>query len=145
MLHVNSPQIATEWRHTCARARSDIFETETFAVLADIINLFLKFEEFLEPDHCKSCPKNAECALNVKGEHVCSCIEGYVGSGKTCRKTIKRGEISNISCFTVPAICRRCNANAKCVQSKGVYSCKCNNGFIGNGFSCSACFRSLDG
>ena len=54
-------------------------------------NLFFKFEEFLEPDHCKSCRKNAACALNDEGEHVCSCNEGYFAAGKICGIIYSKG------------------------------------------------------
>ena len=65
------------------------------------------------------------------------CCKGFEGDGYTCKLTVP--------CWKNPGVC---DPNAECVQLPGKqrqpeYGCKCNDGFIGDGFSCQGKFHQL--
>merc|ERR1712135_142140 len=52
---------------------------------------------------------------------------GFSGDGKTCEDTNECSEDTH-----------NCHENAMCINTKGNFTCKCLNGFQGNGLDCQA-------
>ena len=75
-------------------------------------------------DH--NCNENASC-LNTDGGFVCTCDDGYQGTGTTCEDE-NECELGTYDC----------DAHAICSNTIGSYSCICDVGFEGDGIQCSA-------
>ncbi|XP_037080136.1 cartilage oligomeric matrix protein-like [Pollicipes pollicipes] len=75
------------------------------------------------------CVPNSEC-INTDGSYRCGgCIEGFVGSQEE-------------GCSEHPGLCpdgTRCDGNAQCFTTDrpGIYTCRCNVGWAGNGRLCA--------
>ena len=109
-------------------------------------------------DECASglndCHADATCS-NTEGGYTCECKSGFVGNGTDCTaptttpmtpsitpkpcpagSTLSDDGLSCVDideCVTGDNICHK---NAKCINHKGGYTCRCKSGFEGNGFTC---------
>ena len=108
------------------------------------------------------CGDNSIC-VNSVGSFSCSCSSGYFGDGKVCQKGNCTDDIcamneecvssTTLDCHCKPGFERnvtdfcvdtdecsnsknKCDANATCSNVIGAYTCSCNSGFSGDGFSC---------
>lgn len=106
-------------------------------------------------NECESspCDINASCS-NTEGSFSCQCNSGYQGSGFMCTDVnecaTRLGQFSELYSFpghdrvlisyswqkNDPKI-SPCDDNATCVNEDGDFSCECNVGFNGDGFSCT--------
>ena len=116
-------------------------------------------------DECSkssSCHTNATC-INTEGSYMCSCNFGHRGDGKTCRvgECDDRRCPSDQKCVSLTSdececkqglryneaadLCEdideclndhQCDQNAICENSRGSFSCKCTEGFLGDGETC---------
>ncbi len=90
-------------------------------------------------DECagaNNCAAVATSTNQIPG-FMCACPAGYTdpqGNGTVCN------DIDECAAAT-----DMCDANATCQNTPGAYSCMCNNGFVGNGFTCSAGSACPDG
>ena len=119
-------------------------------------------EDINECNKTSTCDPNAAC-LNTEGSFKCSCNFGYRGNGITCKvgecedrrcppdqKCISPTSdecqcIEGLSYNTISELCEDvdecsldhdCVSNSTCFNAKGSYNCICNQGFIGDGWSC---------
>ena len=108
------------------------------------------------------CSQNSSC-VNSEGSSSCSCNPGYFGDGKICRKGNCTEDLCSVneecvSPMTLDCRCKpgferngtgfcidtdecsnnknNCDAAATCSNEIGAYTCFCNSGFYGNGYSC---------
>ncbi len=82
-------------------------------------------------DECSTgthdCGANATCGDTV-GSFTCTCDNGYLGDGHTCRAVT--------GCDTNSG---GCDVNATCTGTgPTTNTCACNSGYVGNGVSCTA-------
>ena len=74
------------------------------------------------------CSPNAQC-YNLLGYYECKCLPPRVGDGRTCEWDQE-----------APAndVCSRCDGNARCITDQNGENpyCRCNNGYVGNGYEC---------
>ncbi|CAH3197854.1 unnamed protein product, partial [Porites evermanni] len=100
----------------------------------------------LDVDECKeSLPKchfDADCT-NTEGSYSCLCKSGYFGDGFTCEKgecfnTNKKSLYSSHSIDNVNECLgdNDCHTFADCTNTNGSYTCKCKQGYQGNGKEC---------
>ena len=111
------------------------------------------FTRFLDINECfsKPCHIQATCT-DTFGSFTCTCNTGYVGNGVVCaglcsyqllfllllfqRFCSKKLEYITLvidvdECTTL----KPCHARATCTNTPGSFSCACNTGFSGNGFT----------
>ena len=119
----------------------------------------------LDIDECSlnsSCDANATCS-NTEGSYMCSCNSGHRGDGKTCKvgecddrrcpsdqkcvsptsnqceciEGLRFDEAADL-CHDIDEclVGHECDQNATCENSRGSYSCKCNEGYFDNGQTC---------
>ena len=109
-----------------------------------------------------SCHANATCS-NTEGSYLCACNRGHRGDGKSCKigecddrrcpsdQKCKSSTSNECECnqglrFDVKldlcqdidecSVGHTCDKNAVCDNTRGSYSCKCNDAFFGNGQTC---------
>ena len=97
-------------------------------------------------DECEvgtdNCDSNASCS-NTAGSFTCACNQGYSGDGVTCT-----GKMKWFHCFTYHSSIHtdidecevgtdNCNSNASCTNIPGGFTCACNQGYSGNGVTCT--------
>ncbi|XP_053395361.1 uncharacterized protein LOC123523940 isoform X4 [Mercenaria mercenaria] len=70
------------------------------------------------------CDEKAECT-NTQRSFICTCNEGYTGSGKICTDIDECADGSD-----------DCDADANCTNTMGNFTCVCRDGFSGAGLSC---------
>ena len=111
---------------------------------------------FLDIDECLSnpCNPNASCSDN-QGSYDCQCNSGYSGNGFTCtgKQVYIEDKGINIStkmdilnkndvfCLDIDECSQNtnnCSTNATCSNKPGSFDCQCNDGFSGDGISCSS-------
>ncbi|XP_017279847.1 nidogen-1 [Kryptolebias marmoratus] len=82
-------------------------------------------------DHCAdgthTCDvsERAQCSYTGGSSYHCSCLQGFVGDGRTCQ------DIDECQ----PG---RCHLNAACINTQGSFICQCLPGYSGNGVYCSS-------
>lgn len=105
---------------------------------------------YLQPadvDECAlrldNCDIEATCS-NTQGSFSCTCNPGWSGSGTTCAGMIFHiiFEAFSNSFFEDVDECADaiddCDQEASCTNTPGSFTCACNDGFIGDGRSCSS-------
>lgn len=92
-----------------------------------------------QQDHCihgkKNCDENATC-ISEKGGYSCGCNPGYVGDGLSCDPN--ECELGTHACDE-NAECTNlvlADGNGQGAEDLG-YACECEDGFAGDGFTCS--------
>ena len=108
------------------------------------------------------CHSNATCVDNSTGTYSCECNEGYVGNGTECFGKYtsaslagnffiglilwERQQLLNtrpfIHSFNADADeCETdaddCDTSATCTNTLGSFTCACNHGYSGDGFTCT--------
>ena len=112
---------------------------------------------FVDINECENgshdCNENATC-VNTAGHFKCSCNKGFKGDGKTCSGIIYVLLYNLVHVYKLPSdfisFCivqlgidecqdgsHDCNEDATCVNTAGHFNCSCNNGFSGDGKTCS--------
>ena len=80
---------------------------------------------YTDIDECKNglheCHRLFADCQNTEGSYICSCKEGFTGSGKNC---IDQNECENGMA--------QCDTFSKCVNIHGSYYCVCNKGYEKN-------------
>ncbi|XP_066022474.1 uromodulin-like [Pocillopora verrucosa] len=75
----------------------------------------------------KPCPRNAICQAGFSSEgYRCVCVPGY--TGEDCTEDVDECNLGE----------NKCDSNAECINTRGSYDCKCKEGFIGDGLTCTA-------
>lgn len=69
-------------------------------------------------------PERARCSYTGGSSYICSCLQGFMGDGRTCRDVDE--------CQAT-----QCHENAFCINTPGSFTCQCNAGYYGDGFHCS--------
>nr|XP_058953726.1 adhesion G protein-coupled receptor E5-like [Pocillopora verrucosa] len=89
----------------------------------------------------KPCPSNAICQAGFSSEgYRCVCVPGY--TGEDCAEALWFAT-STVYVLKIPDVdeCsvgeHKCDSNAECRNNVGSYSCKCKEGFSGDGQTCS--------
>ncbi|CAH3152005.1 unnamed protein product, partial [Pocillopora meandrina] len=73
----------------------------------------------------KPCPSNTICQASSSSEgYTCVCVPGY--TGKDCTEDVDECSLGK----------HKCDSNAECTNTLGSYSCKCKEGFSGDGQTC---------
>ncbi|CAH1775918.1 unnamed protein product [Owenia fusiformis] len=76
-----------------------------------------------------ACVSDADCHVQASClDLLCTCKEGYVGTGKYC---------TDIDECAIDINSTLCDKNARCVNNPGNYTCICEDGFNGDGETCS--------
>ncbi|EDV26974.1 uncharacterized protein TRIADDRAFT_54448 [Trichoplax adhaerens] len=84
------------------------------------------------------CSSNASC-MNNNGSYSCMCKPGFIGNGYTCQDVNECSTMFNCNTKEInncTSGLRRCSVNAACSNSIGSYTCGCNSGYSGDGFTC---------
>ena len=103
--------------------------------------------ENIDIDECETdgdeCDPNASC-MNTPGSFTCVCNQAYSGdglncNGKICCITSKQENYfiqknSDIDECVVGS--HNCDPNARCTNIPGSFTCACNQGYSGDGFTC---------
>ena len=79
------------------------------------------------------------CGTTSTGEVLCgACPTGYVGDGRVCTMSTPVDECAEGT--------DTCDVNARCIDTPTSYSCECNPGYSGDGFTCedNACSGVAD-
>ena len=85
------------------------------------------------------CHANAACS-NTDGSYECACNDGYYGNGTDCANSdecalnVAAGELGGVTDQFYGV--NLCHVNATCSDTDGNYTCACNEGFDGDGFTC---------
>jgi hypothetical protein len=97
----------------------------------------IEVDECVENTH--NCDKNAYCS-NTEGSFTCKCKSGYEGDGVTeCKSSCKDGfkpSTMDGTCIDVNECAvntHDCHALATCSNMQGSFTCKCKNGYEGDG------------
>nr|XP_055025430.1 nidogen-1 [Misgurnus anguillicaudatus] len=69
-------------------------------------------------------PERARCSYTGGSTYICSCLQGFVGDGRTCQD-IDECQSS------------QCHEDAICYNTPGSFTCQCKPGFYGDGYHCS--------
>ncbi|CAH1275737.1 NID1, partial [Branchiostoma lanceolatum] len=77
------------------------------------------------------CHPAADCVEINSFNFMCLCGPGYAGDGRTCVLSLDQGT------STDPCERNQCDPNAQCIPYQDRYSCRCNQGFQGNGLQCT--------
>lgn len=91
-----------------------------------------------------SCDANAACTYRGRGRYECVCRTGYQQAG---RRPHRCSDIDECSQYRFYSGRSRCGENAVCVNTPGSYTCECDEGFTGDGNTCSLmdhCTENLD-
>jgi hypothetical protein len=89
-----------------------------------------------------NCSENAVCS-NLTGSFSCRCSSGFTGDGVTCvRDACQAGYMSDGGgrCLDIDECATNqfeCDPNARCSNFTGGYSCRCKNGYEGDGKTCA--------
>ena len=88
-----------------------------------------------------NCHANAGC-VNTDGSYLCGYDVGYTGDGFTCENIDEcdSGDNNcnaNAFCIDTDGSHNNCDANANCVNNVGSYDCGCNDGYSGDGITCT--------
>ena len=97
-------------------------------------------------DECETdgdeCDLNASC-MNTPGSFTCACNQGYSGDGLTCngktRQQLNYKKITsskNLDIDECVVGSHNCDPNARCTNTPGSFTCACNQGYSGDGFTC---------
>ena len=90
----------------------------------------------------KAVKENNFIITNIQNGYQCDCVNGFMDTnplpgGGTVGTRIVNGDISCTvdidECADNP-----CHANATCTNTVGGYTCSCNDGYTGNGTTCTA-------
>lgn len=134
--------------------------------------LFFLFAEVDRPvDHCEegthTCDvsERAQCIYTGGSSYICSCLQGFVGDGRTCQGTKRETKLivaaslcmlngrglQNLKYLSLKSKhshvlpsdideCQpgRCHQNAVCINTQGSFLCQCQPGYSGNGIYCSS-------
>lgn len=73
------------------------------------------------------CNAMADCT-NTNGSYICTCPDGYRGSGVNNCTNIDECQ-ENLD---------DCDMRASCVDTDGSYNCTCGDGYTGNGTTCES-------
>ncbi|XP_075469905.1 nidogen-2 isoform X2 [Ascaphus truei] len=68
--------------------------------------------------------ETSRCIPRGDGLFTCECLAGFVKSGQNCIDVDECAEY-------------RCHPDASCSNTRGSFSCRCNNGYEGDGFQCT--------
>ena len=86
-----------------------------------------------------NCHDNAGCT-NTDGSYECGCNDGYFGDGIECANSDEcsiNGTAGVLAGVTDQFWgVNSCHVNATCSDTDGNYTCACNEGFQGDGFTC---------
>ena len=97
------------------------------------------------------CHRNAECQNNI-GSYTCRCQTGYQGNGYSCsgshitcvqalHKILYCVNLGNVTYLNIDIDeclrSNRCSRHATCHNVAGSYTCSCNTGYQGDGYSCT--------
>jgi len=103
-------------------------------------------------DECElethNCSAQATCE-NKEGGFACNCNSGYSGNGYTCqgksqlllpslllKRRMNKKQIDINEC-TGQGSENNCHTHATCKNTQGSYTCECNDGYDGTGFTCN--------
>jgi alpha-tubulin suppressor-like RCC1 family protein len=84
------------------------------------------------------CDANATCsATSFSSSAICTCREGFIGDGKTCKRCDPGTEPEAGKCVS---LCRTnnggCDVNATCGKNARGITCTCHSGWQGDGKTC---------
>ena len=76
-----------------------------------------------------TCGGHGTCYVNDSNEAVCNCHDGYVNQPGNALNCVDIDEcISNLD---------NCDDNATCTNTEGGFDCECNDGYSGDGITCT--------
>lgn len=131
----------------------DTMEMAEHALVLLFSKLFIYhiFTQLLDINECSTgthtCHSDAVCT-NTPGSHTCRCRSGYNGDGRTCTGT----SFNHITIISINMLINfadinectsgthTCSTNAQCTNTPGSFSCTCNSGYSGNGYSCTGIY-----
>ena len=81
--------------------------------------------------YVNDCKANTECVNRIDGTHACNCLPGYESADA------KLNDCTNIDECTSVTNPHNCDANAQCSDTKGAFTCFCNQYWEGDGYTCT--------
>ena len=90
-----------------------------------------------------NCDSNAVCT-STPGSFTCACNQGYTGDGLSCIGNYSLWynqhvniSVSNLDINECATSSDTCDSNAVCTNIAGSFTCACNQGYTGDGFTCA--------
>ena len=81
--------------------------------------------------YVNDCKANTECVNGIDGTYACNCLPGYESADA------KLNDCTNIDECTSVTNPHNCDANAQCSDTKGAFTCSCNQYWEGDGYTCT--------